>query len=72
MVVQEEQHQRVAINHESRADAIGFSVKAQHNLTRTRTMVTHIYCGRMGHPVRDCYQLHGFPETRNEVSGRGK
>ncbi|KAL1214959.1 hypothetical protein V5N11_011475 [Cardamine amara subsp. amara] len=78
MVLQEERHQRVTSITKTRSDVVGFFVQTPHNNSvsygRGRMVTTCNYCGRTGDIMRDCYQLHGFPETRNDTSfglGRG-
>lgn len=76
MILQEERHQNVTRVADVRTDMVGFSAQAQANAIstpRNRTPIVCSYCGRNGHPVKDCFQLHGFPDSRGDNNGgRGR
>ncbi|VVB15434.1 unnamed protein product [Arabis nemorensis] len=74
MILQEERHQNVTRAFDVRTDVVGFSIQAQLSYGHNRVPIVCSYCGKNGPPVKDCFQLHGFPESRGDHGvnrGRG-
>ncbi|VFR02828.1 unnamed protein product [Cuscuta campestris] len=79
LIVQEEHHKSIVRGRDDRTDALAFSMQRPAP-TMGRGDPPHYsctHCGKDGHSVDRCYQLHGYPPgkgrgaCRDTTSGRG-
>ncbi|VFR03490.1 unnamed protein product [Cuscuta campestris] len=78
LIVQEERHKSIVCGRDDRTDALAFAMqRPAHTMGRgdpPNYSCTH--CGKDGHSVDRCYQLHGYPPGKGRggcgtTSGRG-
>lgn len=76
-VIQEERHHQMMREKEERVDAVSFALnslniadnKKQNSNSYDKVICSH--CKKTGHEVKNCCQLHGYPEHWNSNRGRG-
>ncbi|VFQ97170.1 unnamed protein product, partial [Cuscuta campestris] len=77
LVVQEERHKSIVQSRDDRTDAVAFAMQRSPS-TVNRGDPPHYsctHCGKDGHSVDRCYQIHGYPPGKGRghgiPSGRG-
>ncbi|XP_021735390.1 uncharacterized protein LOC110702054 [Chenopodium quinoa] len=83
LATQEERHKDIIRARDDKTDAMSFAVQAathtpsKQSIPPAITPMVCTHCGRQGHEVQFCYQLHGYPSNsrgrgRGRGSGRGR